>query len=184
MFKMRIATTLCVHKFINGGCSPILRCLTFDKHKIIKLLCFGLKTQLLMIGGEGKFLKINVLKRILYWQKTKHKQQRSVDLLYLDTAVGSAANSDHDALCPLTMYCCQQLYTCTEGRCWRSCDPIDLYWMCAGYSCLPPPRSPFTDVSCNFLRPPGWRQRPFTCFPVWLIHPPSCQRRSPASHYW
>ena len=40
MFKMRISTTLCAHKFINGGCSPILRCLTFDKHKIIKLLYF------------------------------------------------------------------------------------------------------------------------------------------------
>jgi hypothetical protein len=27
-----------------------------------------------------------------------HKQQCSVELLYLDAAVGSAANSDHDAL--------------------------------------------------------------------------------------
>jgi hypothetical protein len=39
----------------------------------------------------------------------KHKQQRSVELLYLDTDVGSAANSDHAALGPLAMYCCQQL---------------------------------------------------------------------------
>jgi ribosomal protein S18 acetylase RimI-like enzyme len=28
----------------------------------------------------------------------KHKQQRNVELIYLDTAVGNAANRDHDSL--------------------------------------------------------------------------------------
>ena len=62
---MGTPTTLCVNKFINGRCRPIHRCLTFDKHKITEVLCFGLKAQLLMIEGESRFLNINVLKIVL-----------------------------------------------------------------------------------------------------------------------
>ena len=53
--QKQILTTLLVHKFQITVVILFVRCLKFDKRKTIKLLCFGLKTWLLIIVGEWNF---------------------------------------------------------------------------------------------------------------------------------